>query len=159
MSRDQVPPCETARPEIKAVIRKQPHGDMEPLLQSVQQYVDLLKRCRTPEVANWKPKDLEHSLHWASYFKNVNHQGDHHAQQAISSYGQLITGNSFCLQVYEKVKGKESVRRKLESHLTSLKQHIAPGFGTNQLSFDFLPHGIDYLLKVSTSNYCMQLYL
>ena len=44
---------------------------MESLLQSAQSYAQLLKRCRTEEVANWKPQDLERALHWTSYFKNV----------------------------------------------------------------------------------------
>ena len=50
--------------------------------------------------------------------------------------------------MYEKTKGKASVRQRLDSHLNSLGVQMSISFGTKQLNFEFLAHGVDYLVKV-----------
>ena len=126
---------------------------MESLLQNAQLYAQLLKRCRTEEVANWKPQDLERALHWARYFKNVRSSPCSHEAIMWAHYS-LFSLIFIYLQVYEKTKEKRSVRQRLDSHLSSLGAQMGISFGTERLCFEFMAQGVDYLIKVSLCCSC-----
>lgn len=44
---------------------------MDKLLENVHVYSDILRKCSTPEVANWKVEDLQRALSWMNHFVKV----------------------------------------------------------------------------------------
>lgn len=47
---------------------------MESLLDTAENYVRILRVCRTGEVSEWKKNDLERALNWSKHLAKVSNQ-------------------------------------------------------------------------------------